>query len=133
MMKQLRVTVDGKIYDVLVETFEGAQAPTVSAPVPQYVQPSQPIAAPAPSPSPAAFPAPVAATGGAPVPSPLSGTVIDIHVKEGQAVKEGDLLITLEAMKMNTPINAPHAGTVRAITVQKGGVIEEGAPLLTLA
>ena len=128
MIKQLRVTVDGKSYDVLVEMLDGSQP---AMPV------AQPVAAPVmAAPAPAAMPAaPVAApaSGGAAVPSPLSGTVVDIHVKEGQSVSEGDLLITLEAMKMNTPINAPKSGTVSGISVQKGAVIEEGSPLLTIA
>ncbi|MDR0965639.1 MAG: biotin/lipoyl-binding protein [Myxococcales bacterium] len=131
----MRITVDGKSYDVLVETLDGAQAAASATLASQQQQPmvqtmaAQPTIA-APVPQPVATPA--AATGGAPVTSPLSGTVIEIHAKEGQAVKEGDLLVTLEAMKMNTPINAPHAGTVRSIAVHKGDVIEESATLLTL-
>lgn len=132
MIKQLRVTVDGKSYDVLVEMLDGSQsAMPVAQPVapPATVLPT-PAAAPV---APAAPAAPAAASGGTAVPSPLSGTVVDIHVKEGQSVSEGDLLITLEAMKMNTPINAPKSGTVSGISVQKGAVIEEGSPLLTIA
>lgn len=133
MMKQLRITVDGKTYDVLVEMLDGSQAvlPAAAAqPVPMAATASPPAAVPAATPAPTPTPT---ATVGTPVPSPLSGTVVDIHVKDGQAVKEGDLLITLEAMKMNTPINAPKSGTISGICVQKGAVIDEGATILTIA
>jgi len=129
MIKQLRVTVDGKSYDVLVEMLDGSQS---AMPVAQPVAPPATVL-PTPAAAPVAPAAPAAASGGTAVPSPLSGTVVDIHVKEGQSVSEGDLLITLEAMKMNTPINAPKSGTVSGISVQKGAVIEEGSPLLTIA
>ncbi len=140
--QHLRITVDGKTYDVLVETLDGSQPVPVLQPAVQTVQPVQAAPAPVPaavqpavipaaSPAPAALPAP--ASAGEPVPSPLSGTIIDIHVKEGQAVQEGDLLITLEAMKMNTPVNAPKAGKVASILVQKGAAVDEGSTLITIA
>ncbi|MDP0495102.1 MAG: acetyl-CoA carboxylase biotin carboxyl carrier protein subunit, partial [Verrucomicrobiota bacterium JB024] len=75
--------------------------------------------------------APAAAAGD--VVSPLSAVVVSVDVKPGQAVQEGDKLITLEAMKMNTFVTAPQAGTVSAIHVSAGNSVEEGQPLLALS
>jgi biotin carboxyl carrier protein len=63
----------------------------------------------------------------------LAATVVAVNVKEGQAVKEGDLLVTLEAMKMSTPINSDRAGTVSKIYVSAGQSVQEGQPLIAIA
>ena len=76
--------------------------------------------------------APVAASAGD-VLCPLAATVVAVNVKEGQAVKEGDLLVTLEAMKMSTPINSDKAGTVTKIYVAGGQSVQEGQPLIAIA
>jgi biotin carboxyl carrier protein len=124
-MKKLRVTVDGKSYDVLVEV--------VDEPAPH--EPRQ-----------AAWSAPVASVhvdspsaGGssekaAPgvVPSPLAGKVVSIEVQPGQHVEAKQQLLTLEAMKMNTYVFAPHAGTIEAILVKPGDAVEEGHGLIRL-
>ena len=108
-MKQLRITVAGQTFDVTVETVNG------SAPV-------------------AAAPAPAAAPAGAgtPISSPLAGKVVSLDVTPGTAVKEGDQVMTLEAMKMNTVIYAPAAGTVSSFAVKPGDTVAEGQPLAYL-
>lgn len=131
-MKKLRITVENKTYEVEVEVIGQEDAAPVAAPRPvaaSSVAVSAPVAAPAPAPAPAA----AAPAGAGDVVSPLSAVVVSVDVKPGQAVKEGDKLITLEAMKMNTFVNAPHAGTVSAIHVSAGNAVEEGQPLLALS
>lgn len=133
-MKKLRVTVEGKVYEVLVEMLdEGpaaaapSSAPAVSAPVAS--SPLAPAAA-APAATPARAPA---AAGAGDVPCPLAGKVVSIDVKVGQSVAEGAQVATVEAMKMNTYIFAPRAGRVDAILVNAGDGVEEGSVLLRLA
>jgi biotin carboxyl carrier protein len=130
-MKQLRITVDGKAYTVTVEKLDstGAASPAPAsaaapAPAPTPVQ-SAPAAPVAPAPP----PAPVAANQ---VPSPLAGVVKSLDVAVGTHVKAGDLVLTLEAMKMFTAMNAPSDGTVTAFHVAVGQAVDEGAPLYSL-
>lgn len=131
-MKKLRITVEGKTYEVEVEILgsriasvapAAASAPVASAPV------SAPVAAPAPAPKKAA-PAPAGAND---IVCPLAAVVVAVNVKEGQQVKAGDLLVTLEAMKMNTPVNSPADGTVSKICVSAGQSVNEGEVLLSLS
>lgn len=130
-MKKLRITVEGKTYEVEVEILgsriasvapAAAPAPVASAPV------SAPVAAPAPAP--VAAPAPAGAND---IACPLAAVVVAVNVKEGQQVKTGDLLVTLEAMKMNTPVNSPADGTVSKICVSAGRSVNEGEVLLSLS
>jgi glutaconyl-CoA/methylmalonyl-CoA decarboxylase subunit gamma len=144
MIKKLRVTVDGRPYDVTVEVPdesdltplpETATLPANPAPAP--TAPSAPTV-PAPAQPPAASPAPVAptptaASGPGDVPSPLAGRVITIVVQLGQQVKENDHLFTLEAMKMNTFVFAPKAGKVAEIKVAVGDAVGEGQTLAKIA
>jgi biotin carboxyl carrier protein len=151
MIKKLRVTVDGKPYDVTVEVPEesdgltasvgapvaalpASPAPVATAPGPQPVAPPAPAAsAPvAPPPAPAA-PAAAASSGPGDVPSPLAGRVIEIVVKPGQEVKQNDHLITLEAMKMNTFVFAPKSGKVAEIKVAVGDAVGEGQMLAKIS
>ena len=120
-MKQLRITVAGQTFDVTVETLGGSNAPA-PAPAPVAAPAPLPVAAPAPVPTPVAAPAaaPAPAAGGTPIPSPLAGKVVSLDVKPGAAVKEGDQVLTLEAMKMNTVIYAPAAGTIASFSVNPG-------------
>jgi biotin carboxyl carrier protein len=114
-MKKLRVNVEGKSYDVTVELLgEGA---AVQLPV---------------GPS-AKAPTPVSSAGeGEPVPSPLAGKVVSIAVSNGQRVSEGDELMILEAMKMNTHVYAPQSGTIESIQIQAGDSVEEGQSLVII-
>lgn len=135
-MKKLRITVEGKVYEVEVEIL-GSRTPVAAAPAAAPVAApapvaAAPVAAPASAPKAAAPAAPVAA-GAGDVVCPLAATVVAVNVKEGQAVKSGDLLVTLEAMKMSTPINADRAGTVSRIYVAAGQSVQEGQPLVSLS
>lgn len=122
------VTVNGKVYTV--ET-EAPAAPKAAAPAPK------PAAAPAPKPAPAPAPkaeAPKAApaAGGVQVKSPLPGSVIKVLVSEGQAVKKGDTLLTLESMKMENAIMAEQDGTVKQIAVTPGQNVMQDDLLIVL-
>jgi biotin carboxyl carrier protein len=133
-MKKLRVTVDGKAYEVLVEMLDESPAPVRALAAPSAPAVAAPTVAPAPvSPviaAPSAPSTPVAGSGS--VASPLAGKVVSIDVKVGEAVAEGAQLVTLEAMKMNTFVYAPRAGQVAAVHAAAGDAVEEGAPLLTM-
>jgi biotin carboxyl carrier protein len=129
-MEHLRITVAGKAYDVTVEKIGGDEpahpASTHPAPVTRSAAPARAAAAPAPAPA-----AHAPAADGAAV-SPLAGIVQAVEVTVGANVNEGDLIITLEAMKMYTAINAQSSGTVSAIHVKVGDAVEEGQALYTI-
>ncbi len=130
-MKKLRITVDGKTYEVEVEIL-GSRISSV-APVAPAVAAPAPVVAPA-APAPAAKPAVAAAKAQAgDVACPLAATIVNVAVKEGQQVKAGDLLVMLEAMKMNTPVNAVVDGTVTKVYVSAGQSVQEGEPLVALS
>ena len=131
-MKKLRITVDGKAFDVSVEIIDGSSCCTApvsalssAAPAKVAAPVSAPVAAPAPTPAPAAAPAAGAGT----IPSPLAGRVVSLDVAVGTAVKEGDQILTLEAMKMNTNIYAPCSGTLTSFQVSAGDTVQEGQAL----
>lgn len=120
--KMLSVNVNGADYQV---ELENAPAAAPSAPV----QAAAPAAAAPAAPAPAA----PAAGAGEKVNSPLPGVIVEVSVKEGQAVKAGQKVAVLEAMKMENEIPAPKDGTITAIHVNKGDSILEGAPVVTIA
>ncbi|MCL1966323.1 MAG: biotin/lipoyl-binding protein [Fibromonadales bacterium] len=128
-MKTLRITLEGKTYDVAVEVL-GESAVSAPAPQPQSYAPAAPVSAPAPAAAPA--PAPAAAGGAGAVLSPMAGQVMKIKVAVGAAVSANQEVVVLEAMKMETPIYAPAAGTVQAISVKEGDAVAEGQTLLTI-
>ncbi|CCG09302.1 acetyl-CoA carboxylase biotin carboxyl carrier protein subunit [Pararhodospirillum photometricum] len=131
MIRHLRITVDGTPYDVTVEDLDTpdltAASPALAPPAPRALP-----AAPAAS-LPRTSPSAGMATGDGVIPCPLAGTVVSVEVAVGQSVAAGDVLVVLEAMKMNTPISAPRAGTVHSLAVSVGQTVTEGQPLLTLS
>lgn len=137
-MKKLRVTLNGVSYDVEVEVLEdddeggAAYGYTMSAvpPMPQApVMAPSTSAAPVVAPKPAA-PAPASNGGGNELTSPLAGVVHKINVSVGDAVKENQPVVVIEAMKMNTNINAPAAGKVKDIKVKAGDPVQQGQVLM---
>lgn len=131
-MKHLRITIEGKTYDVDVEILgeENESAKRSSGQSRSRPAAAATAAAPVAAAAPAAGSAPAAAGD---VPSPLSGKVVSVDVKVGDTVSAGDQVVTLEAMKMNTIVSAPTGGTVTAIHVTDGQSVDEGGALLTLS
>lgn len=130
-MKQYNITVNGTAYAVEVEEIGGAATPAVAA----APAPVAPKTAPAPAPK-AAAPAPAASAapsaGAQKIDCPMPGTILDIKVKPGDAVNAGQVLVILEAMKMENEIVAPDAGTVDTVPVTKGQAVNAGDLLVSL-
>lgn len=119
-MKNYRITVNGNVYDVEVEELAAGAAKTPAAAAPKAVKP-------APEPA-----APSGAEGAVKVNSPMPGKILSIKVSAGQAVKRGEVIMVLEAMKMENEIVAPEDGTVATINVNEGASVEAGSVLATL-
>ena len=119
-IEQYSVRVDGQVYDVEV----GPKGELTS--VTPAGAPATKSAAPSPAPA-------SVANGGDPVKAPLAGNIFKVVVQQGQEVHEGDILVVLEAMKMETEIRAIHGGVIQAITVKEGDAVSVGQPLMTLA
>lgn len=125
-MKNYRITVNGTSYDVSVEELSGGAAP-VAAPVA-----AAPVAAPAPAATPAA-PAPAAGgAGSVKVSSPMPGKILAVKANVGDSVKKGQVILILEAMKMENEVVAPEDGTIASIDVTVGASVESGDTLATL-
>lgn len=132
---KLRVTVNGVAYDVDVEVLEekgGTALPRpAAAPAPVPPAPSRPVVAPPVAPPPAAPAAAPAAAGGAKtLTCPIPGTVLEVLVKAGQAVKAGEAVVIVDAMKMNTQISANADGVVKDVLVAPGEAVKMGQALI---
>ncbi len=112
-MKKYRVNVNGSLYEIEIE--EMSAPATMSAPV---AAPKAPAAA--------------APAGGAQVKAPMPGTILDVKVQNGQAVKKGTVLCILEAMKMENEISAPCDGKITSLNVRKGDSVETQALICTI-
>lgn len=123
-MEYLRITVAGKVYDVIVEKIDQPEPESVVSPV----RAAAPVAAPMPT----APPVGKVVLAAGDCTSPLAGIVQAIERTVGATVTAGDLVITLEAMKMYTAINASSNGTITAIHVKVGDAVEEGQALYTI-
>ncbi len=121
-MKNYTITVNGVAYDVVVEEKGAGSAPVVAAP-----RAAAPVAAPAAAPKAAA-----GAAGGIEVKAGAAGKVFKVEASVGQALKKGDTVIILEAMKMEIPVVAPEDGTVASIDVAVGDAVDSGAVMATL-
>lgn len=120
-MKKYNVTVNGTAYEITLEAVDASDVKTVPA------APAAPAAVPAPAPK--AQPV----SGGETVSSPMPGTILSVNVSNGAAVKKGDVLMILEAMKMENEIMAPCDGTVASVNVSKGAAVETGEVLCVIA
>lgn len=122
------VTINGKQYDVEVEKVSGGYKPMSMG---AKAAPAAPAPA-APAPAPAAPKAAPVSAGDNTVTSPMPGTILGVKVKEGDAVKAGQLVIILEAMKMENEIVAPTDGVVASVAVKEGDTVETDATLVVL-
>ncbi len=128
-MRKFKINVNGISYDVEVEEIGGVSAPAAAPAIPAAAPAPAPTAAPAAA---AAAPAPAPADG-TQVKSPMPGNILDVRVSVGDTVKEGDVLMILEAMKMENEILAPVAGKVVGVQVSKGAAVNSGDVLAVLA
>ncbi|MBQ7412588.1 MAG: biotin/lipoyl-binding protein [Clostridia bacterium] len=115
-MKAYKVTVNGNVYEITIEVVDKAD-----------------IKASAPAPAPVAVAPASAPSGGQAISAPMPGTILKVNVSNGQAVKKGDVLFVLEAMKMENEIMAPCDGTVAGVSVSAGASVETGTALCSLA
>lgn len=134
-MRKFNITVNGKQYEVDVEEVGGVvQMPRpMAAPAPMAAP--SPTVAPAPAPVTPAAPKPTPANipeGGTKITSPMPGTILDIKVNVGDTVSSGQVLLILEAMKMENEIMAPAAGRIAAISTSKGSSVNSGELLVVI-
>ena len=127
-----KVTLNGRTYEVEVEAGKAMLLDEYEAVAPAPAAPAAAPAAPAAA-APAAPAAPAVTGAGDPVTAPMPGNILKVSVKAGDAVKEGQVLVILEAMKMENEIVAPKNGTVTQVLVSKGSSVDTGAPLVVLA
>ena len=120
-MKAYKVNVNGNVYEITLEIIDKEEIKNA---------PAAQATAPAPAPS---APAAPASSGSVTINAPMPGTILKVNVANGQAVKKGDVLMVLEAMKMENEIMAPSDGTVASVNVQVGASVDSGAVLCTLA
>ncbi|MBQ3018210.1 MAG: biotin/lipoyl-binding protein [Clostridia bacterium] len=113
-MKAYKVNVNGNVYEITLEVIDKADIKAPAAPAPVA---SAPVAAPA---------------GAQTISAPMPGNILKVNVANGQAVKKGDVLMILEAMKMENEILAPNDGTVSSVNVTAGQTVDSGAVLCTL-
>ena len=128
-----KVTLNGRTYEVEVEAGKAMCVAEYEAFVPAAPAPVAAPAAAAPvAAAPAAAPAAAAPVAGEAVTAPMPGNILKVNVNVGDAVKEGQVLVVLEAMKMENEIMAPKNGTVTQVVVSKGSTVDTGAPLVVI-
>lgn len=119
-MKRYNITVNGKTYDVAVEEVGGDAPVQAAAPAPAAPAPAAPVKA-------------APAAGGTPVKAPMPGNILDVKVKVGDSVASGQVLIVLEALKMENDVVSPASGTVTSVNVKKGDTVNSDDVLVTIA
>lgn len=130
-MKNLRITVNGKTYDVQVEELsEGFAVSVPAAPVSAPAPAAQPAQTAPAAEAPAA--APAASAEGEEILCPMPGTILSINVKAGEKISEGDVIVVFEAMKMENEIKAPRDCTVLSVDVSKDDTVETGTLIATI-
>ncbi|MCR4845830.1 MAG: acetyl-CoA carboxylase biotin carboxyl carrier protein subunit [Eubacterium sp.] len=125
-MKNYRITVNGTAYDVAVEEIGGGAAPSASPAAAPVAAPAAPVAAPS------AAPAASGSKGSVVVSAPMPGKILGVKTEVGKDVKKGEVLMVLEAMKMENEIVAPEDGKVASVDVAVGAQVESGDTLVTL-
>lgn len=135
-MRKFNITVNGKTYEVDVEEVGGVSAPAprpAAAPVAAAPAPvSKPAVAPAAAPAPAPAQSAEIPAGGTKINAPMPGTILDIRKNVGDSVNSGDVLLILEAMKMENDIVSPVAGKVISIHVTKGASVNSGEVMIVI-
>jgi len=134
MIMKYKVTLNGKTYEVevekgkavLLDEYEALAPAPAAAPAAAAPAAAAPAAAPAPA-------APVNLAAGETIEAPMPGNIIRVDVKQGDTVKAGQILVILEAMKMENEIVAPKDGTVAQVVTSKGAVVDTGSPLVVIA
>ena len=129
-MKSYTITVNGNVYDVTVEEGTSTGAPVAAPKAAPVAAPKAAPAAPKAAPAPAA--APAGEAGAVKVSAPMPGKIVAVKANAGQAVKKGEVILVLEAMKMENDIVAPQDGTVASINVANGDAVEAGTVLATM-
>ena len=126
------IKFNGRTYEVEVQLAEPMTVGEFQTYAPAApAAPAAPVAA-APAAAPAAAAAPAVTGAGEAVTAPMPGNILKVNVQQGQAVKAGDVLVVLEAMKMENEIMAPKAGTVTQVLVSKGATVDTGAPMVVI-
>jgi len=131
-MKTYNITVNGVTYTVDVEEVGATASAPVAAPVVASAPVAAPVVAPAPAAAPKAAPKASGAAGAVSVKAPMPGNIMKVNCKVGASVKKGDVLVVLEAMKMENDICAPQDGVVASVEVAQGATVETDAVLVTL-
>ena len=126
-----KITLNGRTYEVEVEVGNAMLLSEYEAIAPAAPAVAAPAAAPVEA-APAPASAPAVTGAGEAITAPMPGTILKVNVAQGQAVKEGDVLCILEAMKMENEILAPKNGSVTQVLVSKGSTVDTGAPLVVI-